>query len=168
MRLAIYLPLVLLAAGCGPLDDAESVGAAVSRLAFVHRVDHVLSERDCTAARLSMASPELRSTGGAVTVTHVRDGLPHLQAGRAVAFAVPGATPNAVSEQLMSMRLFQGLGLLGSFLGPGRRCMDDAMVRDAWAALMSPDAVLVYDPATFAVLILHAPSRQALYLRTGG
>lgn len=159
--------LVLLAlTGCGPMDDADTVRQAAQRWVFAGQVSQVLSERDCTAARLTLSSDQLRYSGGAVVVNTVRSGLPYLEAGRAVAFVVPGATPNQVSERLMSIRLFEGLGLLGSFLGPGRRCMDEDMADAAYHALMSPDVVMIYDPESYAILLMSKPDRSAFYLRT--
>jgi len=157
---------MLLLAACGPLDTEQTVLDKAREWVFVDEVIAVHSRKDCTAAAMWLTVPQLRYSG-LIKVRDVRSSLPHLEKGRAVAFTVADATPNEVSEQLMSMRLFEGLGLLGSFLAPSKRCMDQPMMLAAEIMLHSPDAVFVYDPSAHTVLLADPSRKQALFLRTG-
>ena len=70
-----------------------------------------------------------------------------------------------VSEGLMSVNLYDGLGLISSFVGPAQACMSEAFQSDVYMALMSPDTVMIYDPASNALLLLHRPSQIAFFMR---
>lgn len=152
---------------CAPLDTEQTIKAKAQEWVFVSEVFNILSEQDCTAAALRLEAAQLRFSG-MVHVSDVRSSLPHLEIGRAVAFTVPGATPNQVSEQLMSMRLFEGLGMLGSFIGPGRRCMDSGLAIAANEMLHSPTAIIIYDPSDYVILLTEPGKQQAIFLHTKG
>ena len=163
---ALCLVALGLLIACGPLDTESSVRSVANRWVFVSRVERVLSDTDCTAASVSLRSAAIRTTGGPKRVSSVRESLRYLEADRTVLFDVPGLNPNQVSEQLMSMRLFTGLGLLSSFIGPGRRCMDDQMAAEAYGALMSYDTLMIYDPTIYTILMVVPDTQRAFFLRT--
>lgn len=166
LRLVLLVAGALALAGCSALDTEDEARAMAVRWVFLAQTQAFVSNRDCTVARFDVISPELRRSGGAERVNSVRAAIAPLQSGEVVAFEIPGVTPNEVSEQLMSINLFKGLGMLSSFIGPGRRCMDDAFAAQAFAALMSEDTVLVYDPVHYALLLLHRPTLSAFFMRT--
>ncbi|SMX49489.1 hypothetical protein [Maliponia aquimaris] len=152
-------------AGCGPLDREETVRAQVRTWVFLAQTRSFTSRSTCTAAIFDTVSGELRTTGPVRRVTDLRAGQRALAAGQAVAFEVTGMTPNSVSEALMSINLSGGLGLVSSFTGPARSCMSEAFQHDIYLALMSEDTVLIYDPGSNALLLLHRPSQIAFFLR---
>lgn len=163
--LAVLSALPLLLAGCGPLDREEEVRARIRDWVFLAQTRSFISRSTCTAAIFDTVSGALRTSGPVRAVDNLRSGAREVDAGRIVAFEVPGLTPNAVSEGLMSLNLAGGLGLISSFTGPARACMDEAFQRDVYLALMSPETVLVYDAGGDALLLLHRPSQIAFYLR---
>lgn len=164
MRVLKALICAGLLASCAPLDTERSIRAKAMEWVFVSEVFYILSDRICTAAALRLEAGDLRYSNP-VQVRDVRSGLAHLDRGRAVAFTVPGATPNEVSEQLMSLRLFEGLGLLGTFMGVSRHCLNDAMAQTAHELLHSPDALMIYDPVDYVIVLFNPVRRQGVFLR---
>lgn len=162
--LAGGIALVVLT-GCLPLDREEDLRREVGRLVFLAQTRDFRSTSTCTAASFEVISDQFRTTGGAYHVSSVRDALPRLQKGEAVAFDIPGASPNAISEQLMSLSLPVGLGLVSAVVGPARGCMSEVFKSDVAAILASPDTTLVYDPGSDAALLLYRPLPVAFFLR---
>lgn len=157
--LAISLP------GCLRLDTEDEVRAQIAEWVFLAQTRHFTSRPTCTAAIFDTISGALRSTGPVRPVMDLRSGQGLLADGRTVAFELPGLTPNMVSEALMSVNLYEGMGLVSSFVGPSRACMTDSYQADVYMALMSPDTVMIYDPGSNALVLLHRPSQIAFFMR---
>lgn len=159
--------LVMLAslAGCLRLDTEEEVRSLLKTWVFLAQTRDFTSRSTCTAAIFDTVSPSLRSTGPVRVATDLRSGLRMVEQGQAVAFDVPGLSPNDVSEQVTSISLSGGLGLISSFVGPSRSCMDDQFQADVYLALMSPETLMIYDPARNALFLLHRPSQIGFFLR---
>ncbi len=151
--------------GCSRLDTEAGVRAHIKTWVFLAQTRHFTSRSTCTAAIFDTISGELRGSGPVRRVADLQSGQRLLAEGRAVAFELPGLTPNMVSEALMSVNLSEGLGLISSFVGPSLTCMTEAFQNDVYLALMSPDTVMIYDPSRNALLLLHRPSQIAFYLR---
>ena len=151
MRIANHVVLLLSAllvlSSCLPLDKEEEVRAELSGLVYLAQTRRFTSKPTCTAAIFDLASSSVRS-----------------QAVRIVS-DVPGANPNTVSEQLMSISLEEGMGLLSSFIGPSMACMDDQFQLDAYYALMSEQSLTIYDPANNAIMLLHRSARLLFFMR---
>jgi hypothetical protein len=158
--LALLLPL----AACLRLDTEEEVRAQVKTWVFLAQTRTFVSKPTCTAAIFDTISPDVRSMA-VRRVSSVRSGLRLIQEGRTVAFDVEGLTPNDVSQQMMSMNLSEGMGLVSSFIGPSRVCMDDQFQVDIYYALMQPESLVIYDPGSNALGILHRPSQIFFFLR---
>lgn len=158
--------LLLPLAGCFPLEEEAEARQRANQWVFLAQTRRFAVQSDCAVGVFDAVSPMLRQSRGAKPVTSVRAALPFLEQGRAVAFDMPDVSPNEISEQLMSINLFKGLGLLSSFVAPARRCMDDVFAADAVTALMSPDTTLIYDPKTYAIVLLYRPGPLAFYIRT--
>ncbi len=163
--LCLALGLLALLPGCFSLDEEDSVRGQLAEWVFLAQTREFTSRPTCTAARFEVISDQLRSTGGPRRVTTVREALPLLKAGRAVAFDLPGVSPAQVSEQLSSLDLPQGLGLISAVIGPSRACMEDVFAADLHAVLMSPDTLMIYDPGGNAVLLLYRPMPIAFFVR---
>lgn len=159
------LALATLLAGCFRLDTEAGVRAQIKTWVFLAQTRSFTSRGTCTAAIFDTISGELRGSGPVRRVNDLHTGQKLLAEGRAVAFELPGLTPNMVSEALMSVNLSEGLGLVSSFVGPSMKCMSEAFQADVYLALMSPDTVMIYDPGSNAVLLLHRPSQIAFFLR---
>jgi hypothetical protein len=157
--------LLGLLTGCLRLDTEAEVRALLKTWVFLAQTREFTSKGSCTAAIFDTVSPSLRGSGAVWTVTDVRSGLRRVEQGQAVAFDLPGISPNEVSEQVMSISLSDGLGLISSFVGPAQACMGDQFQSDVYLALMSPDTVMIYDPTQNALLLLHRPSQIAFFLR---
>ncbi|MBV7393849.1 hypothetical protein [Mameliella sediminis] len=160
--------LVLLAAmlaGCLRLDTEEEVRAQLKGWLFLAQTRVFVSKSTCTAAIFDTVSGELRASGPLRRVEDLRSGQRWLEQGQAVAFEIAGASPNAVSEALMSVDLSGGLGLISAFVGPSQSCMDERFQADIYLALMSEETVMIYDPAGNALVLLHRPSQIAFFLR---
>ncbi|MBP0481126.1 hypothetical protein [Sagittula salina] len=159
-----FAALSLLASCIFALDEEEALRVDLKRLVYLAQTRSFTSRSTCTAAIFDLASDQVRSQGMRI-VSDVRSGLRLVKEGRVVAFDVPGLTPNMVSEQVMSMNLYAGLGLISSFVGPSKDCMDDQFQVDVYYALMTPDSLTIYDPERNALLLLHRPKRLLFYLR---
>ena len=168
MRIANHVVLLLSAllvlSSCLPLDREEEVRAELSGLVYLAQTRRFTSKPTCTAAIFDLASSSVRSQSVRI-VSDVRSGLRLVKSGRVVAFDVPGANPNTVSEQLMSISLEEGMGLLSSFIGPSMACMDDQFQLDAYYALMSEQSLTIYDPANNAIMLLHRSARLLFFMR---
>ncbi len=157
--------LTALLAGCFRLDTEAGVRAQLRTWLFLAQTRHFTSRSTCTAAIFETISGELRGSGPLRRVADLDSGQRLLAKGHAVAFELPGLTPNMVSEALMSVNLSEGLGLISSFVGPSQACMTEAFQNDVYLALMSPDTVMIYDPSHNALVLLHRPSQIAFFLR---
>ncbi|MGP6085825.1 hypothetical protein [Antarctobacter jejuensis] len=158
------LTLISALSSCFKLDTEEEVRRLIRDWVFLAQTRDFTSRPTCTSAIFDTISSSLRS-GPVRSVSTLRDGAQLLAKGQAVAFEVPGLTPNEVSEGLMSLDLSGGLGLVSSFVGPSRNCMSEPFQQDIWLTLMSPDSVMIYDPSSNALLLLHRPSQIAFFLR---
>ncbi|WP_136440992.1 hypothetical protein [Pacificoceanicola onchidii] len=148
------------------LDTEEEARRLVAPWVFLAETEVFHSEANCTVARFATISPDVRRSKGPVLVEGVRESIPFLEEKQVVAYALPGLSPNQISEQLMSINLFKGLGLLSSFVSPGKNCMDETFASDAFQVLMSPDTTLIYDPVNYALVLLYRPLNKAFLVRT--
>jgi hypothetical protein len=165
LRKGLLLGLALLVlGGCFALDREDEVRAQVGDWVFLAQTRRFVSKPTCTVAIFDVVSEAVRSRR-VTTVSSLREGLRKVGQGRTVAFDLPGQSPNAISEGLMSLDLSEGLGLLSSFVGPSRSCMDDAYKADVYRALMSPETLTVYDPGSNALLLLHRPTQILFFMR---
>ncbi len=164
-HMAVFAALGGLLTGCFRLDTEEAVRAQLGGWVFLAQTRDFTSRGTCTAAIFDTISGELRASGPLRRVDDLHAGQRLLSQGRAVAFEIPGMTPNMVSEGLMSVNLYEGLGLISSFVGPARACMDASFQADVYLALMSDETVMIYDPASNALVLLHRPSQIAFFLR---
>ena len=166
MRLLAVLSLLLLTA-CRALETQATALERAGAWVFPGEVVWFHARRDCAVLVITTLSDQLKATGGPVLVGSVGAALPRLEARQTVAFNMPGLTPNDVSQRLMSRDLPTGLGLLGSFLNPAKRCLDEAGGLAVQRALLSPDAVLIFDPAARALGLFHRSEGRLYFLRTG-
>ncbi|MFW2544598.1 hypothetical protein ACN2XU_18335 [Primorskyibacter sp. 2E107] len=164
-RLLMLVTALAVLMGC-QLDTEAEARQLMAGWVFLAETEVFHSDADCTIGRFSTISPELRARRGPAVVESVRAAIPHLENKQVVAFDMPGVTPNQISEQLMSINLFKGLGLLSSFIGPGKRCMDDVFAQDAFTVLMSTDTTMIYDPVNYALVLLYRPLNKAFFVRT--
>lgn len=157
------LALLLLAA-CFPLDKEEALREELRNFVWLAQTRRFESQSTCTAAIFDLASTGVRSARVRV-VSDVRAGIELVKQGRAVAFDIPGKTPNMVSEEMMSINLYEGMGLVSSFIGPSLACMDDQFQVDAYYALMTEDTMAIYDPGMNALMLLHRPKQLLFFMR---
>ena len=61
----------------------------------------------------------------------------------------------------------KGLGLLSNGLGPAKRCLSDRAGLAFYNAIMSPEAVMIYDPDGNSLTLVHTQSEVplAIFLR---
>lgn len=123
------------------------------------------SKPTCTAAVFRLESPHISDR--LTKVRSVDTALEYLGGGRTVVFDIPDASPNTVSERIMTGNLETGLGLLSNGVGPAQRCLSDRAGIAFYNAIMSPDARMIYDPDGNAMTIVHVQSAVplAIFLR---
>jgi hypothetical protein len=155
----------LLLGACRPLDREAALRQEVGRLVFVEATRDFRSTPRCTAASFTLISDQLRQRGGAVAVASVPAALPRLARGETVGFALPGASPNAVSEALMAQAPQLGAALLAAVVTPARGCMSEGFRADIARVLAQPETLLVFDPGRGAALLVYRPLAVAFYLR---
>ena len=128
--------------GCA-MDKEDEVRARVGDWVSLGETSYFKSTMDCTAGVFDVEG--VRITSLISKARSVATGMTLLKNGEAVAFDVKGLSPNAVSEQIMSKDLPQGIGVLSSGVA-GKNCMSQT-VREAYLrALLNPGSVLMFDP----------------------
>lgn len=154
----LLVPLGL--AGCA-MDDEASVRAELSRWASLGDAVFFESKMDCTAAIFASKT----STPKAIRIaTHLDEAIRLIDADQPVAFAIDGASPNTVSEQLMSANLPGGLGLISSGIS-GKNCMGNDQQAAYFETLQDPGAFLIYAPATNGLAVLDPTRKRVIFAR---
>lgn len=155
---------LLVAAGC-KLDREDALRDELAGWLSVAEVLEFRSRSTCTGAVLRLKDAVISDR--LTKATSVETAVQYLRAGRAVAFVLVDATPNEVSERIMTASLEQGLGLLSNGLGAAKRCLSDRGGMAFYAAIMSPDAVMIYDPGGNSLTLVHRQSTVplAIFLR---
>ncbi len=155
--------LALLALGGCDLDSEAELRAVLSHRVYLLDTVHFASKSTCTAGVFTLALSEFRK--GYAGVTSISKGVELIEQGVAVHFIMPGHSPNAISEQVMTHDLPHGLGLVSAAVGPAENCMSEPVARGYFRVLMSEETDLVYLPADNSVLLLYRPEKLAFYLR---
>lgn len=162
MRRGLLLLWLLILTGCA-LDKEESLRKALTSRLYIQETVHFVSTRSCTAAVYSLAKAEFRAPYPSV-VSYER-ALEKIGEGADFLFVIEGASPNEISEGIMSRDLPKGLGLISAGIGPANGCMDARISLGFYRVLMSPQSQLVYMPEKNALLLVYPPERLAFFLR---
>ncbi|MEM8730868.1 MAG: hypothetical protein AAGF79_13205 [Pseudomonadota bacterium] len=150
--------------GCA-LDKEDTLRAELTRWLALEETLEFSSRPSCTAAVFKLKDPVIR--GNVAKATTLDMGLRYLQSGHQVAFLLPDTSPNSVSEQVMTADLHHGLAILSNGIGPATRCLSDRGGLAFYAAIMSPEAVLIFDPGGNALTLVHVQGGLplAIFLR---
>ncbi|WP_264210235.1 hypothetical protein [Leisingera thetidis] len=148
------------------LDKEEALRAQLSAWVDLGETFFFQSSMSCTAAVFHTAeSPRITSL--VERARSLNTGMQMLEAGKPVAFAVSGKSPNAVTEDIMSRNLPQGLGVLNSGLA-GVSCMSDLVKSVYYQAIRNPASTLVFVPDSGAMLVLDKQAMALIYVRGNG
>ncbi len=161
MRLVVPI-LVFCLAAC-QLQTEDEARAALTRWLYPGEQLAFGAERRCVAAAYRLSNTMIRAR--VVRSDFADQAVWHIQRGQAVALQHPDQTPHDLSVALMSSNLARGLGLITAATGP-RACMTDAMARGTYTLMMTPGAMLIYDPVAYSVVIADFDRMVAVYLRT--
>jgi hypothetical protein len=166
LKRIIFLPAVVgLAltglAGCA-MDKEDEVRARIGDWVTLGDTSYFKSTMDCTAGVFDVEG--VRITSLITKARSVATGMTLLKEGEAVAFDVKGLSPNAVSEQIMSKDLPQGIGVLSSGIS-GKNCMSDPVKNAYLRALLDPDSVLMFDPDGNVMAVLDRSNEKLYYAR---
>lgn len=148
-------------AACAQDSEAE-LRAEIGAWLTLDETVHFRSTLSCTAALFRVRSGAL--TSQVRKVNSVNEGLRRLSNGEIVAFDLPGRSPNAVSEDIMSDSLPEGIAILSSGLS-GTECLDDNMIASYGAALRDDRAVFVFDTSRNTLGVLQPDLRLLFVLR---
>ncbi len=159
----LAVSLALLALASCDLDKEAELRSTLTQQLYVLETVHFASKSTCTAAVYTLALSEFRK--GYAGATSVKTALELIAQGKAVHFIMPGQSPNAISEQVMTGDLPSGLGLMSAAVGPAENCMPEPVARGYFRVLMSPETDLVYLPQDNSILLLYRPEKLAFYLR---
>ncbi|WP_238366988.1 hypothetical protein [Mesobacterium pallidum] len=164
MRAAILALCAGLSLSACKLDKEESLRSLVSDWLFLDETYHFTSKATCTVAVFRLTSSEVK-----MAVPRARDvqkALRLIRGGRPVLFDMAGSSPNAVSEQVMSKALEEGLGLISTVTGPSETCMDDEAILRGFARVVMADATLtLYDAGRNMLILIYPPENLAFVLR---
>lgn len=164
-RRAAYAALAALAliglAGCA-MDKEEEVRAQIGDWVKLGETGYFHSTMSCTAAVFRVKG--LRITSLISKARTVGTGMTLLKQGNAVAFDLKGLSPNAVSEEIMTIDLAQGIGVLSSGVA-GKDCMSADVKRAYLRALLDPEAVLMFDPNGNMMAVLDRRRKWMFYAR---
>ncbi|KAE9627614.1 hypothetical protein [Parasedimentitalea maritima] len=164
-RRAAKAVLVVLAltglAGCA-MDKEDEVRAQIGDWVSLGDTSYFKSSMSCTAGVFEVEG--VRITSLISKARSVATGMTLLKSGEAVAFDVKGLSPNAVSEQIMTKDLPQGLGVLSSGVA-GKGCMDETTKNAYLRALLDPEAVLMFDPNGNVMAVLDRHNERLFFSR---
>ncbi|WP_146344736.1 hypothetical protein [Falsiphaeobacter marinintestinus] len=160
-RVALAIAAIATLAGCA-MDSEAKVRTQLGAWVNLGETVYFESRMDCTAALF-----KTRSTTARASVSMVRtlpDGLRLISAGETVGFDLPAQSPNAISQQVMSADLPNGLGLVSSGIS-GKNCMSDTVQRAYLTALTSDNSIMIYAPSTNALAVLDVQQGQVFFAR---
>lgn len=121
------------------------------------------SSMSCTAAVFHTAENP-RLTSQLERARSLNTGMKLLDAGQPVVFAISGKSPNAVTEDIMSRDLPQGLGVLNSGLA-GVSCMSDLVKSIYYQAIRNPTSQLLFVPGSNAMVVLDKQAMALIFVR---
>lgn len=155
---------VLALAGCR-LDREAALSEELARWISVAEVLEFRSRATCTGAVFRLKDTVISDR--LTKATSVETAVHYLRADRPVVFKLLDTSPNEVSERIMTASLEQGLGMLSNGVGPAQRCLSDRAGLAFYAAIMSPEAVMIYDPGGNSLTLVHVQSKVplAIFLR---
>ena len=148
--------------GCA-LDGEAELRSDLARQLALGDTRYFASAQTCTVAVFSLRS--LQPTSRVARASSIPEALRLLSQGRVVLFDLPGHSPNAISEQVMSSNLARGLGLLSNAAGAASRCAGDTLGRHVYRILTTPEARMIFDPQGNAVILISPKDRAAVFLR---
>ncbi|MDA7428525.1 hypothetical protein PGB28_08635 [Primorskyibacter aestuariivivens] len=163
LRPALAVLACTLVLGSCALDEESDLRNMLSGYLALGDTRYFASDSTCTAAVFTLRSPTASSR--IARATSMDEALRLLGNGRAVLFDLPGQSPNAISEQVMSSNLARGLGLLSNAVGAASRCADDALGRHFYRILTTPEARMIFDPSGSAIILISPIDRAAVFLR---
>lgn len=146
------------------LDREDALRADLSAWVDLAETRHFTSNSSCTVALFTLHSSMLKSDAPP-RVNSIDIALTRIAADQPVLFEMPGKSPDAISQDVMSRDLARGIGLISSGIGPTRACMDDWVMRGTYAMLTSSETHMIYAPAMNALLLIYPPEDFALFLR---
>lgn len=162
MRGPLFCFVILILSGCA-LDREADLRSVLAKRMYLAETEFFESKTNCTVGVFHLARVQWRKAYP--RVSSLRGALDWIRAGDAVQFNMPGLSPNAISQQVISSDLPGGLGLLSTGVGPALDCMDARISRGYYRVLMSPDTITVYDAGQNALLLVYPPERLAFFLR---
>ncbi|UWQ42646.1 hypothetical protein K3718_06035 [Leisingera aquaemixtae] len=148
------------------LDKEAALRAQLSAWVELGETFFFQSSMSCTAAVFHTAENP-RITSLVKRARSLNTGMTMLETGEPVMFAVAGKSPNAVTEDIMSRDLPQGLEVLNSGLA-GLTCMTDLVKSVYYQAIRNPASTLVFVPETGAMVVLDKQAMALIYVRGNG
>ncbi len=165
-RPALCLLSTLLVLSACALDKEEALRSQLSAWVELGETFFFESSMSCTAAVFhTPESPRL--TSQLARARSLNTGMQMLEAGTPVVFAISGKSPNAVTEDIMSRDLPQGLGVLNSGLA-GVSCMSDLVKSIYYQAIRNPTSNLLFVPDSGAMVVLDKQAMALIYVRGNG
>ncbi|OED50291.1 hypothetical protein [Leisingera sp. S232] len=163
--LTCLLTALALLSACA-LDKEETLRTQLSAWVELGETFFFQSSMSCTAAVFhTVENPRITSLVG--RARSLNTGMKMLDTGKPVMFAVSGKSPNAVTEEIMSRDLPQGLGVLNSGLA-GVGCMSDLVKSVYYQAIRNPASSLVFVPESGAMVVLDKQAMALIYVRGNG
>ncbi len=148
--------------GCA-LDREYRLRAELSEWLRLGETQFFASRLSCTVGVFAYSGT--RPGRGPPHAQRIGAALDRIRAGQAVRFDLPGQSPNAISEAVMSRDLGRGLGLLSSGVGPMRDCMTERIARGYYRVILSEQSQMAYDPGGNALIVLYPPEKLVFFLR---
>ncbi|MBY6135153.1 hypothetical protein AB9K35_14210 [Leisingera sp. XS_AS12] len=165
-RPALCLLSTLLVLSACALDKEEALRSQLSAWVELGETFFFESSMSCTAA-VFHTSESPRLTSQLARARSLNTGMQMLEAGTPVVFAISGKSPNAVTEDIMSRDLPQGLGVLNSGLA-GVSCMSDLVKSIYYQAIRNPTSNLLFVPDSGAMVVLDKQAMALIYVRGNG
>ncbi|WP_255731224.1 hypothetical protein [Phaeobacter sp. B1627] len=144
------------------LDQEEEVRSNVQSWVKLGETFYFFSRVNCTAAlfdvKANRISSLIRKAGS------IEAGMRAIVEGETVAFQIDALSPTQVTEQIMTLDLPLGLGVLSSGTG-GKDCMAEEMEVAYFNALLDPTSVLIYAPQDRSMAVFDRRNRRLFFSR---
>lgn len=147
------------------LDKETHVRAALQEFLKLGETYYFYTTTQCTAAlfdvkasRISSFAKKVRSVDAGLAALGEEDDI------QPISFEIPGLSPTAVTEEVMTRDLPKGLGVLTAGVA-GKDCMAKEMEVAYFNALLDPTSVMIFDPEDKFTVIFDRRNSRAFYSR---
>ncbi|OIQ26872.1 MAG: hypothetical protein BM562_16180 [Alphaproteobacteria bacterium MedPE-SWcel] len=144
------------------LDQETEIRSKLQSWVKLGETFYFYSRVNCTAALFDVKADRISSL--IKKAGSIEAGMRAIVEQKVVAFQIAALSPTQVTEQIMTLDLPLGLGVLSSGTG-GKDCMAREMEVAYFNALLDPTSVLIYDPVAKSMAVFDLRNRRLFFSR---